>query len=265
MALLAVGASLYACVRPPCFPSSSSAFSPLPVPTRPNNPHEISTAPFVFTDCDERKWTAPTNTITDGASIPTAFLSLIGDRYDDRWRSAALVHDAYCGADNSAGASFHRAPWRSVHRMFYAACLAGKTPRRKALLMYAAVYWGGPRNWVVTPTDTMQLSFADRNRADLTPADRLAARLDLSDVPQQLRDRQFVEIADFVMASHRKGISLDAFESLLQSAADSVHAGKVLPFRAGPVSHRVAHSIQKAGRGDLLKSTNSNRANFGEY
>jgi hypothetical protein len=234
----------------------------MPVPTRPNAPHEISTAPFVFTDCDEYKWTAPTGTITDGASIPTLFLSLIGDRYDDRWRGAALVHDAYCQAVNSAGASYQRAPWQRVHRMFYAACLAGKTPRRKALIMYAAVYWGGPRNWIVTPTGTVLASFADRNRAGLKSADRLAARLDLSNVPQQLRDRQFVEIADFVTASRRNGISLDALEALLQAAADSVHAGNVLALRAGPLTKKVSRSIKKAGRVDLLPSTTSARSRF---
>ncbi|QJX47317.1 DUF1353 domain-containing protein [Hymenobacter taeanensis] len=236
----------------------------MPVPTRPNDPHEISTADFVFTDCNDRKWTAPNRTITDGASIPSAFLSLIGDRYDDRWRGAALVHDAYCGAGNSGGTSFHRAPWRSVHRMFYAACLAGKTPRRKALLMYAAVYWGGPR-WNVVPSDTVPLVFANRKRTDLTSDDRLAARLDLSNVSQLLRDRQFVEVADFIMASGRRGVSLDALEALLQSAADSVHVGKVLPLRAGSITPKVAREMKKAGRGDLLNSTNDNRVNSGGY
>lgn len=238
----------------------------MPVPTKPNELDEISTAPFVFTDCDNHEWTAPALTITDGASIPTFFLSLIGDRYDHRWRGAALVHDAYCQDDNSAGASYHQAPWRSVHRMFYAACLAGKTPRRKALIMYAAVYLGGPR-WPVIHSDTVPLSYADRNRTDLTPVDRLAARLDLSGVPQPVRERQFVEIADFVIASRRKGISIDAFEALLQAAADTVNAGKVLTFRprARPLTKRVSHSIQKASRSGLLDSTNSSLSKFGWY
>ena len=49
--------------------------------------------PLVFTQADGTVWTAPKGTLTDGASIPDAALSLIGDRFDPRYLNAAIVHD----------------------------------------------------------------------------------------------------------------------------------------------------------------------------
>jgi hypothetical protein len=102
---------------------------------------------LVFYESADKEWAAPAGTLTDGASIPQAFLSLTGGQLSSKFRNAAIVHDAYCGRGNEAGASYHRAPWRNVHRIFYDACIACGAGRTKAKLMYAAVYLGGPR-WV---------------------------------------------------------------------------------------------------------------------
>ena len=47
------------------------------------------------------------------------------------------MHDYYCDVQTK--------PWQEVHRMFYDASLFGGVSKIKAKLMYAAVYYGGPR------------------------------------------------------------------------------------------------------------------------
>ncbi len=100
---------------------------------------------FQFIDSRGRRWVAPAGTITDGASIPQAFLSLIGDRFENNYLDAAVVHDAYCGRENAGRPPYHTERWHRVHRMFFEACAACGTGPMKAKLMYAAVYLGGPR------------------------------------------------------------------------------------------------------------------------
>lgn len=101
--------------------------------------------PLHFVDGSKRQWVAPRRTLTDGASIPKAFISIIGDPASQEFANAAAMHDAYCGVGNENGARFHSRDWRQVHRMFYDALRVGGTPERKAKVMYAAVYIGGPR------------------------------------------------------------------------------------------------------------------------
>lgn len=98
-----------------------------------------------FVDSRGQTWRAPRNTLTDGASIPPVFTSLIGHPQSRIFREAAAVHDAYCGIGNEGGAVYHRAHWEDVHRMFYDALIVNGTPPIKAKLMFAAVYLGGPR------------------------------------------------------------------------------------------------------------------------
>jgi hypothetical protein len=93
--------------------------------------------PFSFVDDAGVTWTAPADTRIDGASIPKPFWSLVGGPYEGKYRDASVVHDAECIAPYK-----HR--WQDVHRMFYAACLAGGVKPRKALLLYMAVYLFGP-------------------------------------------------------------------------------------------------------------------------
>lgn len=112
---------------------------------------------LTFYDCAGQAWIAPEGTITDGASIPQIFLSFIGDRSDPALFFAAVIHDAYCGKRNKAGASYHAANWHDTHRMFYEACRLCGTPLVKANLMYAAVRLGGPR-WSTTGESFNDLS-----------------------------------------------------------------------------------------------------------
>lgn len=100
---------------------------------------------LVFVDPNGHAWTAQVGTLTDGASVPRAALPVTDGRFDQRFLKAAVVHDAYCQEENKDGPSYQTEPWRSVHKMFHEACLAGGTPKILAKLMYNAVLWFGPR------------------------------------------------------------------------------------------------------------------------
>lgn len=98
-----------------------------------------------FVDGQDRKWIAPRNTLTDGASIPEVFVTVIGNPREPEFANAAALHDAYCGIGNEDGPVFHSRTWQDVHRLFYDGLIVGGTPELKAKLMFAAVWLGGPR------------------------------------------------------------------------------------------------------------------------
>lgn len=98
-----------------------------------------------FVDGSGATWVAPKGIVTDGASIPPIFVSIIGDPTSPEFVNAAAVHDAYCGIGNEQGLNFQTATWQRVHIMFYDALRVGGVPEIKAKLMFAAVWLGGPR------------------------------------------------------------------------------------------------------------------------
>src|ERR1051326_8039238 len=51
---------------------------------------------FTYVDPTGRRWEAPTGLITDGASIPTPFWSVIGGPFEGLFREAAVVHAVAC-------------------------------------------------------------------------------------------------------------------------------------------------------------------------
>lgn len=125
---------------------------------------EIAGRPYVFQptarsleffDGEGRGWTAPTGTLTDGASIPQIFVPIVGNPRSREFANAAAMHDAWCGIGNEDGAVYHKATWQEVHRMFYDSLIVGGTDVVRAKVMFAAVWLGGPR-WapVSRATDT---------------------------------------------------------------------------------------------------------------
>ena len=116
-----------------------------------------------FVDGEGRGWTAPTGTLTDGASIPQIFVSIVGDPRSREFANAAAMHDAWCGIGNEDGAVYHKATWQEVHRMFYDSLIVGGTDDLRAKLMFAAVWLGGPR-WA-------PISGAPDTRLDRLPVD----------------------------------------------------------------------------------------------
>lgn len=128
--------------------------------------------PLDFVDAQGKSWNAPPRTLTDGASIPKIFVSIVGDPTSPEYINAAAVHDAYCGIGNEQGPMFHRAKWEDVHVMFYDGLIVGGTPEIRAKIMFAAVWLGGPR-WA-DPTGAVvstQGQGAARGRAFYNPLD----------------------------------------------------------------------------------------------
>ncbi|TPI54208.1 DUF1353 domain-containing protein [Mesorhizobium sp. B3-1-3] len=103
---------------------------------------------FGFEEADGLHWRVPPRTIVDGASIPKPLWSLLGGPFEGKYRDASVVHDYYCDARS--------ADWRSVHLMFYRAMLVSGVSVRRAKVMYAAVYFAGPR-WSETVVENVTL------------------------------------------------------------------------------------------------------------
>lgn len=98
---------------------------------------------LTFVDPAKRIWRAAAGDVTDGASIPDWAQGVIGDRWDDSYIKAAVLHDHYCGT--------MRHSWKETHRMFYEALVALGVGELKAKLMYYAVYLAGPK-WELAAT-----------------------------------------------------------------------------------------------------------------
>ncbi len=93
--------------------------------------------PFAYTDSRGVAWPVPARTRVDGASIPSAFWSIIGAPFTGKYREASVIHDYYC-----ASRSRH---WKAVHKVFLDGMLARGVDKIQAQLMYLAVYRFGPR------------------------------------------------------------------------------------------------------------------------
>jgi hypothetical protein len=157
---LFLAALLAGCLEEP--PSPDGAFFEPRTPVlRTEGPVFTLEHDFVFVDSLGKRWLAPQGTKTDGATIPQWALSIIGDRMNEEFRGAALVHDAYCqGGLNGSGASYRKDTWQNVHRMFYEACVANGVDPYRARLMFSAVWVGGPRWDDQTPALTTEQKMA---------------------------------------------------------------------------------------------------------
>ena len=92
---------------------------------------------FGFLDGDGRHWPVPPGTSVDQASIPKELRSLLGNPWEGKYRDASVVHNYYCAVRSM--------DWRSVHSMLYRAMLVSGVSVRRAKLVYAGVYFAGPR------------------------------------------------------------------------------------------------------------------------
>jgi hypothetical protein len=93
--------------------------------------------PYEYDDAALRVWPVENGWVVDGASIPQAFWSIIGGPFEDRYRNASVIHDYYCDVKTRA--------WQDVHHMFYTAMRANAVNEIKAKIMFAAVWFRGPR------------------------------------------------------------------------------------------------------------------------
>ena len=128
---------------------------------------------FGYVDRHGVRWDVPAGAIVDGASIPRPLWSAIGGPFEDKYRAASIVHDWFCDVRSRL--------WKSVHRMFYEGMLASGVPVARAKLMYAGVYWGGPR-WSQAVVDNTQLILNQYLKSSAEPRDRAfhARRIDVS-------------------------------------------------------------------------------------
>jgi hypothetical protein len=94
-------------------------------------------ADFIYVDPSEVQWLAPKGWVVDGASIPRIAWTLVGGPFEGKYRDASVIHDVAC--DQKAQ------PWELVHLTFYYGMRASGVKHGAALLMYWAVYFGGPR------------------------------------------------------------------------------------------------------------------------
>ncbi len=92
---------------------------------------------FSYSDPDGLSWNAEKGSTVDGASIPKPFWSIIGGPFEGVYRDASIIHDAACNDKYRS--------WEATHEMFYRAMLTSHVPSSTAKVMYAAVYFFGPR------------------------------------------------------------------------------------------------------------------------
>ncbi len=92
---------------------------------------------FSYEDPNGRIWKAKAGSVIDGASIPQFAWSIIKGPYEDKYRDASVIHDVACQEKTNR--------WELVHETFYYAMRASGVGETKAKVMYAAVYFFGPR------------------------------------------------------------------------------------------------------------------------
>ncbi len=97
-----------------------------------------------YVDPSGQTWIAPKDYVSDGASIPRAFWTVVGGPLDGPYREAAIIHDAYCDSKSE--------PHQDVHRIFYYANRAVGVSKRKSKILYTAVKIGGPK-WSEGPSN----------------------------------------------------------------------------------------------------------------
>ena len=94
------------------------------------------TEPFEYIGPDNRKWPVPKGIKVDGASIPSAFWSIIGGPFEGLYREPSVVHDFYCDVRTRKD--------QDVHQAFHDAMLCAGVGPKRAWLMYEAVVRFGP-------------------------------------------------------------------------------------------------------------------------
>jgi hypothetical protein len=106
---------------------------------------------FGFVDGLGVEWMVPKRVRVDGASIPQSLWTIVGSPFTGKYRDASVIHDYFC--------DMRKRPWRDVHRVFYEAMLVSGVSLARAKVMYAAVYFAGPR-WSDTVVHNANVAFS---------------------------------------------------------------------------------------------------------
>ena len=139
--------------------------------------------PFTYVDPNGRRWVAPAGRIVNGASIPRALWTMVGDPYSGAYREASVVHDVAC-VDRTAA-------WQDVHTMFYNACRCGSVGEARAKLMFWAVWMGGPR-WSGKSSRPVEMA-----RPEITVANLQIIQDWIDTVGLSLEELKVIPIPDF--------------------------------------------------------------------
>jgi hypothetical protein len=173
---------------------------------------------FGFLDADGRNWLVPSGTSLDGASIPIGLWSWFGGLWEGKYREACVVHDYHC-ANRSTD-------WQSIRRMFYHAMLASGITQLFAKLVFAGVYFAGPR-WEVGSERVVQRAIPIQG----APGDILYA---LCRDPTTLAVSEAIECEgtsafDWITSAHRRDnrnseitLRLDRLSDMVKEEAPSV-------------------------------------------
>jgi len=95
------------------------------------------TADFSYEDPNGLAWVAKKGSEVDGASIPEFLWSMIGSPFSGKYREASVIHDIACDERNRT--------WEVSHLAFYYAMRASGVGSVRAKILYAGVYYFGPR------------------------------------------------------------------------------------------------------------------------
>lgn len=177
----------------------------------PDGRHVRLEAEFAFVDNEEKRWRVPKGALVDGASIPRPLWSLIGGPFEGRYRDASIVHDWYCDVRSE--------PWMDVHRMFYAGMITSGAPTPLAKLMYAGVYWGGPR-WSSIVSGNVNLALEEwkkRGLTELEATEEMAVARPTLEPPKSLFSEDVDRLSDLIA---QQDPSLDELERIVEAARD---------------------------------------------
>lgn len=115
-------------------------FIGLPIQTEWPNEERLKVkllTPLSYIDKFEVEYFAPVGYITDGASIPGIFWSVIGQPLSPQTIEAAIIHDVYC--------NLKTIPYKRVHSLFAEMLKDLNVPFWKRSLMSFAVKNFGPK------------------------------------------------------------------------------------------------------------------------
>jgi hypothetical protein len=90
-----------------------------------------------FRDSKQETWSVPRGYRSDGASIPSGLWFIIGHPLTGSFWTPSAVHDFYCCMQNR--------PWERVHMVFYEGLLANRVEVVRAMTMWGAVRFFGPK------------------------------------------------------------------------------------------------------------------------
>jgi hypothetical protein len=163
---------------------------------------------FAYIDKASERWDVPVGAIVDGASIPKPLWSLMGGPFEGKYRDSSVIHDWYC--------DLRVRPWEAVHLVFYEAMMTSGVSKTLAKIMYAGVYWGGPR-WSGTVSQNVRAALAWEKRVQHFPElENSAIDYDF-DLPEKfsfpLTDSDLAECAELI---EKNDLSLAEIRELIE-------------------------------------------------